>query len=249
MRSQATDARGQFFQGGISVSSIFHLEVGADRLATLTFDSPDRKVNVFTRGAFTELEALLQDLGGRKDIGVLILLSGKPGSFIAGADVDEIARVTDPIEAEAGSRVGPRLFSAWEALPFPTIAAIRGTCLGGGLEISLASTFRVASDRPDTKMGLPEVRLGVLPGWGGPARPARRIGIAEALDLILTGKTVVGRKALKLGLIDALLPEARFLDGVRDFALARRDQKQREEEAFDFKEMLLEKNPLGRKIL
>jgi 3-hydroxyacyl-CoA dehydrogenase/enoyl-CoA hydratase/3-hydroxybutyryl-CoA epimerase len=237
-------------QGGIRVASIFHLEVGADRLATLTFDSPDRKVNVFTREAFQELEAVLQELGGRKDIGALILLSGKPGSFIAGADVDAIAAVTDPVEAEAGSRVGHRLFSAWEALPFPTISAIRGVCLGGGLEISLASTYRVASDRPDTKMGLPEVRLGIIPGWGGSTRLPRRIGIAEALDLILTGKTVVGRKALKLGLIDALLPDARFLDTLRDFALERMDKPRRtDDEAFDFKELLLEKNPLGRKIL
>ncbi len=231
------------------MASIFHLEVGADRLATLTFDSPDRKVNVFTRAAFQELEQIVDGLAGRKDIGCLILLSGKPGNFIAGADVEEIARVTDPVEAEAGSRVGHRLFSAWEGLPFPTVAAIRGVCLGGGLEISLASTWRVASDRPDTKMGLPEVRLGILPGWGGSTRLPRRIGIAEALDLILTGKTVAGRKALKLGLIDALLPDARFLDEVRDFALARIDKPRRDEGEFDFKELLLEKNPVGRKIL
>jgi 3-hydroxyacyl-CoA dehydrogenase / enoyl-CoA hydratase / 3-hydroxybutyryl-CoA epimerase len=231
------------------VASIFHLEVGADRLATLTFDSPDRKVNVFTRAAFQELEGLVDELAGRKDIGCLILLSGKPGNFIAGADVEEIARVTDPVEAEAGSRVGHRLFSAWEGLPFPTVAAIRGVCLGGGLEISLASTYRVASDRPDTKMGLPEVRLGILPGWGGSTRLPRRIGIAEALDLILTGKTVAGRKALKLGLIDALLPDARFLDEARDFALARLDKPRRDEGGVDFKELLLEKNPVGRKIL
>ncbi len=231
------------------MSSIFHLETGAGRLATLTFDSPDRKVNVFTRAAFQELERIVDELGGRKDVGCLVLLSGKPGNFIAGADVEEIARVTDPIEAEAGSRLGHRLFSAWEALPFPTVAAIRGTCLGGGLEISLASTYRVASDRPDTKMGLPEVRLGILPGWGGSTRLPRRIGIAEALDLILTGKTVVGRQALKLGLIDALMPDARFLDEVRDFALERIDKPRREEGEFDFKEMLLERNPVGRKIL
>src|SRR5262249_28940368 len=106
--------------GGERVGSIFHLEVGADRLATLTFDSPDRKVNVFTRAAFQELEQLVDALAARKDIGCLILLSGKPGNFIAGADVEEIARVTDPLEAEAGSRVGHRLFSAWEGLPFPT---------------------------------------------------------------------------------------------------------------------------------
>src|SRR5437763_1654915 len=112
-----------------------------------------------------------------------------PGSFCAGADVEEIARVTDPLEAEAGSRVGHRLFAAWEGLPFPTVAAIRGVCLGGGLEIALASTWRVASDRPDTRMGLPEVQLGILPARGGSARLPRLIRIAEALDLILTGQT------------------------------------------------------------
>ena len=154
--------------------------------------------------------------------------------------------MTDPTEAEAGSRVGHRLFSAWEALPFPTVAAIRGICLGGGLEISLASTYRVASDRPDTKMGLPEVRLGILPGWGGSTRLPRRIGIAEALDLILTGKTVVGRKALKLGLIDALLPDARFLDDVcATSPWSGSTSRRRDEGEFDLKEMLLEKNPFG----
>jgi 3-hydroxyacyl-CoA dehydrogenase / enoyl-CoA hydratase / 3-hydroxybutyryl-CoA epimerase len=231
------------------VAANFHLEVGADRLATLTFDTPDKKVNVFTRTALQELERLLEELGGRQDIGCLILFSGKPGSFIAGADVEEIARVTDPLEAEAGSRVGHRLFAVWEALPFPTVAAIRGVCLGGGLEISLASTWRVASDRADTKMGLPEVQLGILPGWGGSTRLPRLIGIAEALDLILTGKTVSGRKALKLGLVDALMPDARFLDTVRDFALECLGKKRHDESGVDFKEMLLEKNPVGRKIL
>ena len=231
------------------MASNFHLEVGADRLATLTFDSPDKKLNVFTRTALQELETVLQGLAGRNDIGCLVLLSGKPAGFIAGADVEEIARVTDPVGAEAGSRVGHRLFAAWEALPFPTVAAIRGVCLGGGLEISLASTFRVASDRADTKLGLPEVQLGILPGWGGSTRLPRLIGIADALDLILTSRTVDGRKALKLGLVDALLPDSRFLDEVRNFALAHLGSKHRDAAGTDLKEMLLEKNPVGRKIL
>ncbi|HEY6552289.1 MAG TPA: enoyl-CoA hydratase-related protein, partial [Vicinamibacteria bacterium] len=231
------------------MSSIFHLEVGSDRLATLTFDSPGHKVNVFTRAALAELESVIQDLARRQDIGVLVLLSGKPGSFIAGADLEEISRVTDPTEAEAGSRIGHRLFSAWESLPFPTVAAIRGVCLGGGTEISLASTWRVASDSAATRIGLPEVRLGILPGWGGSTRLPRLIGIAEALDLILTGKTVAGRKALKLGLIDALIPDARFLDHVRDFAREKAGRRRKDESGIDLKEMLLEKNPLGRKVL
>ena len=232
------------------MTSIFHLEVGADRLATLTFDLPGKKVNVFTRAALEELEQMIGEAASRQDIGCLILLSGKEGNFIAGADVEEIARVTDPVEAEAGSRVGHRLFAAWEALPFPTVAAIRGTCLGGGTELALASTYRVASDGASTRIGLPEVRLGILPGWGGSTRLPRLIGIPEALDLILTGKTVAGRKALKLGLVDALLPEARFLDQVRDFAQERIGRKRKENGGgVDLKELFLEKNPLGRKVV
>ena len=236
------------------MTSIFHLEAGSDRLATLTFDLPEKRVNVFTRAALAELEQVIGELAARPEIGCLILLSGKEGNFIAGADVEEIARVTDPDEAEAGSRVGHRLFAAWEALPFPTVAAIRGTCLGGGTELALASTWRVASDSDATRIGLPEVRLGILPGWGGSTRLPRLIGVPESLDLILTGKMVAGRKALKLGLIDALLPDARFLDLVRDFALARAGQKRSAEDGktgggFDLKELLLEKNPLGRKVV
>jgi 3-hydroxyacyl-CoA dehydrogenase/enoyl-CoA hydratase/3-hydroxybutyryl-CoA epimerase len=240
----------------LEMRSIFHLEVGADRLATLTFDLPGKRVNVFTRAALEDLERAIGEAASREDVGCLILLSGKEGNFIAGADVEEIARVTDPVEAEAGSRVGHRLFAAWESLPFPTVAAIRGTCLGGGTEIALASTYRVASDGAATRMGLPEVRLGILPGWGGSTRLPRLIGAPESLDLILTGKTVAGRKALKLGLVDALLPDARFLDLVRDFALARVDKKRRDGAeggggggGIDFKELLLEKNPLGRKVV
>jgi 3-hydroxyacyl-CoA dehydrogenase/enoyl-CoA hydratase/3-hydroxybutyryl-CoA epimerase len=230
------------------VAPIFRLEVGQDRLATLTFDLPDKKVNVFGRAAFTELEQVLDELAAaRRDIGCLILLSGKEGSFIAGADVEEIERVTDPVEAEAGSRIGHRLFGAWAALPFPTVAAIRGVTLGGGTEIALASTFRVASDRADTRIGLPEVRLGIVPGWGGSTRLPRLIGIAAGLDMILTGKTVSGRQALKLGLIDALLPDARFFDLVRDFARALPRSPRRRPGGL--RAALLEGNPIGRHIV
>jgi 3-hydroxyacyl-CoA dehydrogenase/enoyl-CoA hydratase/3-hydroxybutyryl-CoA epimerase len=236
-------------EAGSEAGRIFRLETGAGRLATLTYDLPGKRVNVFTRAALEELEQVIGE-ASRQDIGCLILLSGKTGNFIAGADVEEIARVTDPLEAEAGSRVGHRLFAAWEALPFPTVAAIRGTCLGGGTELSLASTYRVASDGGSTRIGLPEVRLGIIPGWGGSTRLPRLIGIPDALDLILTGKTVAGRKALKLGLVDALLPEARFLDGVRDFALERVGRKREKGGGgVDLKELFLEKNPLGRKVV
>ncbi len=199
----------------------FHLEVGADHLATLTFDLPDRKANIFTREAMAELETQLVELAGRSDIGCLVLVSTKPGMFIAGADVAEIAGVVDPDQAEAGSRYGQRLFSAWESLPFPTVSAVSGTCLGGGTELSLASSAIVVSDRADLRIGLPEVKLGILPGWGGCVRLPRRTGLVAALDLILAGKAVSGRQAFKIGLADAIFPEAGFLHHVRDFARAR----------------------------
>ncbi len=232
------------------MGKFFHLQVGPDRLATLVFDTPDKKVNVFDQAVFAELEALIADLSRRNDIGCLVLLSGKAETFIAGADVNLIAAVTDPREAEEGVRGGQRVFAAWESLPFPTVAAIRGTCMGGGTELALASTYRVASDRKEVRIGLPEIRLGILPAWGGCTRLPRLVGIAAALDIILAGKSVASDRAFKMGLVDALLPDASFLALVRDFALAKRDRKRSGGgKAGGLQHFLLEKNPLGRAIL
>ncbi|HEX6198699.1 MAG TPA: 3-hydroxyacyl-CoA dehydrogenase NAD-binding domain-containing protein, partial [Thermoanaerobaculia bacterium] len=169
---------------------------------------------------------------------------------IAGADVGMIAEVADPVAAEAGVRYGQRVFAAWEALPFPTVAAIRGACMGGGTEIALASTYRVVSDSEGTKIALPEIKLGILPAWGGSTRLPRLVGIEAALDLILTGKSLYSKKALRIGFADALLPDARFLDLVRDFALAKIGGKAPKRGGrADLKSLLLERNPLGRKVL
>jgi 3-hydroxyacyl-CoA dehydrogenase/enoyl-CoA hydratase/3-hydroxybutyryl-CoA epimerase len=228
------------------VERAFHLEVGEDHLATLTFDLPDRKANIFTREALAELDRLLAELAGRDDIGCLVLLSAKPGMFIAGADVAEIAAVTDPEEAEAGSRYGHRLFSAWERLPFPTVSAVSGTCLGGGTELSLASTYIVVSDREDLRIGLPEIKLGILPGWGGCVRLPRRVGLVAALDIILAGKAIPARQALRLGLADALFPAAGFLHHVREFARGKIGRKRpRRRPPGGLKRLLLD-GPLGR---
>ncbi|MDX1632003.1 MAG: 3-hydroxyacyl-CoA dehydrogenase NAD-binding domain-containing protein [Thermoanaerobaculia bacterium] len=231
------------------MSECFELNVGQNGLATLTFDLPGKSVNLLGTEAMDELEERIVQLRDRDDISVLVLLSGKKTNFIAGADVEEIRGVEDPNEAEQGSRRGQQVFEAWENLPFPTVAAVRGTCMGGGTELALASTFFVISDFEGTKIGLPEVKLGIVPAWGGCTRMPRRIGIQSALNLILAGKTVRPRKALKIGLADALLPDAQFLTQVRDFALARRDRRTRESERPDLTELLLEKNPVGRKIL
>ncbi|TNF71334.1 MAG: fatty acid oxidation complex subunit alpha FadJ [Acidobacteria bacterium] len=230
------------------MTTAFHLAVQPDGLATLTFDLPDKKVNVFTRTALAELDDVIRR-ASQQEIKCLVLLSGKKGNFVAGADLDEIAGVTDPAEAEAGARLGQKLFSAWSALPFPTIAAIQGTCLGGGTELSLASDYILVSDRQDLRIGLPETRIGIVPAWGGCARLPRRIGIAAALDIILAGKAVPGKKAYRLGLADRLLPDAAFLTQVRKFAELVLEGGKPRSRAVDLKEMLLEKNPVGRMIL
>jgi 3-hydroxyacyl-CoA dehydrogenase/enoyl-CoA hydratase/3-hydroxybutyryl-CoA epimerase len=227
----------------------FRLAVGGDGLATLTFDLPGKAANIFNQQAVLDLERTVAELARRSDIQCLVLLSGKPKIFIAGADIDAIAEVTDPALVEGLVRRMHELFAAWETLPFPTVAAIRGVCLGGGLELSLASTYIVASDRPDIRIGLPETRLGIVPGWGGCVRLPRRIGIAPALDIILAGKTLTPKAALKAGLLDALFPDAAFLHLLREFALARRGQRKRKHGGGDFKAFLLEKNPLGRRVL
>jgi 3-hydroxyacyl-CoA dehydrogenase / enoyl-CoA hydratase / 3-hydroxybutyryl-CoA epimerase len=231
------------------MSGAFQLEVGAEGLASLTFDLPEKKANIFSRPVLAELEALIAELRGRGDVAVLVLRSGKEDIFVAGADVDGIERVTDAAEAEAGSRLGHRLFSAWEALPFPTVAAIRGTCLGGGTELALASTWIAASDRPDLRIGLPEVRLGILPGWGGCTRLPRRVGLLAALDMILASRNVSGSRAVRLGLADVLLPDAGFDGRARDWALSRVGKRRRSRGAGGLKGLLLEGNPLGRRFV
>jgi len=235
------------------VGSAFRLDVGRDGFATLTFDAPDRRVNVFDRATLEQLERLVDQLADRDDLSILVLVSGKETNFIAGADVSMIAEVADPLEAEAGVRFGQRVFAAWEALPFPTVAAIRGTTMGGGTELALASTYRVVSDGETTRIGLPEIKLGILPAWGGSTRLPRLVGIEAALDTILTGRTLRPKKAVKMGFADALVPDARFLDAVRELALGwaadHAAGKTPRRHDLGLKELLLEKNPLGRKLL
>lgn len=222
------------------------LEVDADHLATLTFDLPDRRANIFTRAVLAELEQLVAELTRREDIACLVLVSAKPGMFVAGADVEEIERVADAAAAAEGARYGQRLFAAWEALPFPTVAAVQGTCVGGGTELALASSYIVLSDRPDLRIGLPEIKLGILPGWGGCVRLPRRVGLLAALDIILAGKTIPSRQAERIGLADAVFPEPGFLHHVRRFALERAGRRSALRRPRGLRRWLVEANPAGR---
>ena len=187
------------------------------RIWTLTFDTPNEKVNKLGKKVMAEFENLidhLETLGRENKIDALILLSAKPGNFIAGADIDMILATKTALEAEELSRSGHQLFNRWEDLPFPTIAAIDGATMGGGCELSLASTAVVMSDSPASRIGLPEVMLGLLPGGGGCIRLPRKVGLANALDLILSSRTLNGEKAYRMGLAEACIPKENFEDSV-----------------------------------
>ena len=174
--------------------------------AVLTLAVADRAANVLHRAALDELEEVAAELERAAPAGVI--LRGAPGrAFCPGADVREFARLRDAAEALELLRRGQELFARWHALPCPTAAVLRGYCLGGGLELALACTYRVADADPGLKLGLPEVRLGIHPGYGGTVRLPRRVGDLAALRLMLAGRTLDGRAARRLGLVDAVAPE------------------------------------------
>lgn len=192
------------------------VEVGtgqSPRIWKLIFDLPGEKVNKLGAVVLGELEGLLSELerkGKAGEIDALILASGKPGNFIAGADIEMIRACKTEQEAQALSRKGQLYMERWEDLPFVTVAAIDGAALGGGCEFSLACTAMVVSTSPAVRVGLPEVMLGVVPGMGGCVRLPRKVGLANALDWILSSKSLNGERAYKGGLADALIPQEDF---------------------------------------
>ena len=163
------------------------------------------------------LDARLTDLERQAPRG-LVIASAKEG-FIAGADVREFAQVRTPEEALPFVRAAHAILERLERLPCPTIAAINGYCLGGGLELALACRYRVCVDNPKTVLGFPEVMLGIHPGFGGTVRSVRLIGVTAAMDLMLTGRNVRPDKALALGLVDRLAPAAELRTVARSMAL------------------------------
>ncbi len=184
----------------------FTLEVKDNGIAFLELDFKDGKVNILSSNVMRELDEMLDHLHERKDITALVIVSGKPDNFIAGADVNEIKDVTTAEDGAEKARMGQAIFRKLHELPYPVIAAIQGACVGGGLELALACHFRIAKVHPKTRIGLPEVKLGILPGFGGTQRLPRLIGIQRALRLILTGKLVDAKTAGKLGIVDKVLP-------------------------------------------
>jgi len=182
--------------------SSFTYEINADGIAILTFDLPGEKVNKLTTQAMEEFSALLDELAAQEKINALVFRSGKDTNFIVGADIAEIRNITDSEAGERLARRGQAVFSKLEALPFPTVAAIHGPCMGGGMELALACGYRIISNDQKTALALPEVKLGIIPGFGGTQRLPRLVGLTNALDMILSGKSVYARKTRKIGLAD-----------------------------------------------
>jgi 3-hydroxyacyl-CoA dehydrogenase / enoyl-CoA hydratase / 3-hydroxybutyryl-CoA epimerase len=181
------------------------LEVDRDRLAWLSFDKQGASTNTLSQEAVAELDAALDEARALAPRG-LVIRSAKASGFIAGADVEEFTKIQTPQDALSIVRRGWDTFNKLAALPFPTVALIDGFCMGGGLELALACRYRVAVDQPGTRLALPEVMLGILPGWGGVQRLPRIVGPVAALDLLMTGRPVDARRARRMGLVDAAVP-------------------------------------------
>jgi 3-hydroxyacyl-CoA dehydrogenase/enoyl-CoA hydratase/3-hydroxybutyryl-CoA epimerase len=239
------------------------VEVGPDGVATLLYDVPGEAVNTLRDTFQQDFEAAFGKLSEDASVKAIVLASGKPDSFVVGADVEMLSRIKTAAEGMALARGGQQAMQRIEDLGKrkPVVAAIHGPALGGGLEMALAATYRIASDDRKTQLGQPEVQLGLIPGAGGTQRLPPLIGIAQALDLILSGKAVRAQKARKLGLLDEVVPKAILLDVARRRAreLASGELKiERNKVELTLPKLLrsetlqhlaLEDNPVGRRIL
>lgn len=227
--------------------------------AVVWFDVPGEKVNTLRAGFERDFDRALDELDAMPDLEALVLASPKE-DFIVGADVGMLARVETAAAGAELARTGQKVMRRLETFRVPIVAAIHGACLGGGLEIALACRGRVGSDDAKTKLGQPEVQLGLIPGAGGTQRLPRLVGLEAALDLILTGKTIPARKARSLWLLDEVVPRSILVD----VALERARSLAREKPAGlaarirgaigeidmeHLRALLLEDNPIGRKLL
>ncbi len=203
--------------------STIHLTTRPDAVVVLTFDQPGSKANILSADLWTELEAVLEDLTARAGLKGLVLASGKPGIFIAGADLKLLANAPGPGDPEVRGFIeqGVRVLAKLEELPFPTCAAIDGAALGGGLEVALACDYRIAGSSEKFRIGLPEVTLGLIPGWGGTQRLPRIVGLMQAAELLTTGAAIDRERATAIGLIDRSAPTDTLIETAAVEVLAR----------------------------
>jgi 3-hydroxyacyl-CoA dehydrogenase / enoyl-CoA hydratase / 3-hydroxybutyryl-CoA epimerase len=189
------------------MSNFFDFKIDKNGIARLTFDQKDEKVNKLSSKALSELSKTLKEASINKNIQILVFDSKKENIFIAGADINEIKDISNEEDALKKVSQGQNILNQIANLSFPTISFINGACLGGGLELALACTYRIATDNPKTKLGLPEVNLGIIPGFGGTQRLPKLVGLQHSLTMILSGKAIDYKKAYKIGLADEITKE------------------------------------------
>jgi 3-hydroxyacyl-CoA dehydrogenase/enoyl-CoA hydratase/3-hydroxybutyryl-CoA epimerase/3-hydroxyacyl-CoA dehydrogenase/enoyl-CoA hydratase/3-hydroxybutyryl-CoA epimerase/enoyl-CoA isomerase len=196
------------------MANAFQLDELDGRIGLVTFNVPEKKVNTLSREVLQELAALTGNLEKRTDLRGLLLRSGKPGQFIAGADLNELAAMTyaKPEHVAGLLASGHQLFTRFSRLPFPLVALIDGACMGGGTELALTCDERLVSRAAHTQIGLPEVQIGILPGWGGTQRLPRLIGLQAAIEVICAGENLSPRKAVNVGFAFDAVPVEQMLE-------------------------------------
>lgn len=224
--------------------SVFTLNVRPDNIGVITIDVIGDKVNTLKAEFAEQIAEILQQAQALSQLQGLVIISGKPDSFIAGADITMIAACRTAHDARVLAQKGQSVLAQIAAFPIPVVAAIHGACLGGGLELALACHSRICSLDDKTVLGLPEVQLGLLPGSGGTQRLPRLIGVSKALDMILTGRQVRARQALKMGLVDDAVPH----DILLDVAVKRAKAGWLDRPVLPWQERLLS-GPLGKALL
>jgi len=230
--------------------SAFSLVRHDNGIAHLVIDVIGENVNTLKTEFAEQINAVLAEVKTDKSITGIVLCSGKKHSFVAGADINMLDACQSREEVIALSRQGQRIFSLLEQLPIPIVAAIDGTCLGGGLELAMACHARVCSDNDKTALGLPEVQLGLLPGSGGTQRLPKLVGLQKALDMMLTGKQLRAKQALKAGLVDDVVPSSVLLSVAEQKALSLHQRgKSIAKRKQGLMDKLLENNIVGRNIV
>ncbi|WP_254891122.1 enoyl-CoA hydratase-related protein, partial [Cronobacter sakazakii] len=208
-------------------TSAFNLQMRPDNVAVVTIDVPGEKMNTLKAEFARDVRAIVKTLRENRDLAGVVFISAKPDNFIAGADINMIAHCQSAQEAEALASQGQQIMAEIHALPVHVVAAIHGACLGGGLELALACHSRICTDDVKTLLGLPEVQLGLLPGSGGTQRLPRLVGVSTALEMILAGKQLRPRQALKAGLVDDVVPQSILLEAAAELAKKHRPAPRR----------------------
>jgi 3-hydroxyacyl-CoA dehydrogenase/enoyl-CoA hydratase/3-hydroxybutyryl-CoA epimerase len=228
------------------------IEKNSEESAVLVLDVAQRSVNVFNRQVLADLDDALNCLLDTPALKLLGIRSGSPSKPFAGADIESFAAIQNAEEAKALSELGQRLFDKLANLPMPTLIALHGPCLGGGLEFALACDYRLVRDDRKTQLGFPEVELGLIPGWGGTQRLPRRIGLERALQLILGSKRLSAREAVRWNLADRIAGEQDYAAALRQLGLRAVREGKRPAQALPlrtWRQRMLESNPIGRWML